>query len=87
MSTKLAKRLENMKLIDVMKHYGDVTTIHKEIGVTRQCISVWKVRGYIPLVSQYRIQELTNGKLVASLLDTKQAQGYKKGYQRKKDNT
>ena len=67
-----------MKLRDLIKFYGDFSDIHKNLGVTRQCVSFWKFRGYIPLAAQYKIENLTEGKLKASVKDGRPPGFYKR---------
>ena len=51
-----------MKFEDALKHYGSRNRIAKALGCTRQNITRWAFDG-IPLVQQYRLEELTGGKL------------------------
>ena len=50
-----------MNLQDALRHFGSRNKIAQALGVSRQSITRW--RDGIPLVQQYRIEELTKGKL------------------------
>jgi hypothetical protein len=50
-----------MKLQDAIGYFGSRNKIAKALGVTRQAITRW--RDGIPALQQYRIEEMTKGKL------------------------
>jgi len=51
-----------MKFTDALEFYGSRNKIAKAIGCTRQNITRWAYDG-IPLLQQYRLEEITGGKL------------------------
>ncbi|NNM62421.1 MAG: Cro/Cl family transcriptional regulator [Steroidobacteraceae bacterium] len=51
-----------MKFTDALEFYGSRNKIAKALGCTRQNITRWQYDG-IPLLQQYRLEEITRGKL------------------------
>lgn len=58
-----------MTLEEIKNYFGTFYRFRKNTGITYTSIYRWKNQGYINAQSQIRIQELTNGKLVARLED------------------
>ena len=52
-----------MKYRDVIRYYKTPANAAKCIGVTRQAVHNWKIRGRIPRLSQYDIEFYTSGAL------------------------
>lgn len=55
-----------MRIEDVYAFYDSSHDIQDALGITRQALSNWKKRGYIPWEKQLWLQDITNGKLQAS---------------------
>lgn len=55
----------NMKIDNVIKHFGSQAAAAAAIGVTQPTISNWKTRGRIPNLQQLRIEHISRGKLRA----------------------
>lgn len=51
-----------MDINQAIKYFGSGNKLAKALDITRQNITIWKQRG-IPLLHQYRLEELTGGKL------------------------
>lgn len=58
-----------MTLDEVIEHFGNLTRACDALGIAKQNTTKWKERDYIPLLQQYRIAELTDGKLMPDELD------------------
>lgn len=58
-----------MTLEDVIAYYKNGNRACKELGLTRQNVTTWKKKGYIPAGVQLKIQKMTNGALKASITD------------------
>ena len=56
---------------DVMKFFGSARNMNRVIGLSTSSMRNWKDRGYIPIETQLRIEELTGGKLRANLRHSK----------------
>lgn len=50
----------------VVKHFGSVSAASRSLGISRAAIANWKRRGFVPRLSQRRIQLETNGDLKAT---------------------
>lgn len=55
-----------MKPIEVKNHYKTAYKFYKATGMSPANIGNWMKWGYIPILSQYKIEENTHGKLKAS---------------------
>jgi DNA-binding transcriptional regulator YdaS (Cro superfamily) len=55
-----------MKIDNVIKHFGSQALAAKALGLTQPTISNWKARGKIPHLQQLRIEHATGGKLKAN---------------------
>ena len=60
-----------MKPEEVKKHYKTAYNFYKETGMSPANIGNWVRWGYIPIASQFKIEETTNGKLKANYGDSK----------------
>ncbi len=60
-----------MKLKEAVDYFGNMYRLAKECGISLSTPYSWRKRGYIPFESQYKIQEITNGKLRCNLKDCK----------------
>ena len=49
----------------VVEHFGSQANLARELGVTRQAITLWKVLGAIPPGNAVEIERITNGKFKA----------------------
>lgn len=56
-----------MTIEDVLRHYGTGYNMNKVIGLAASNVVRWKKFGYVPILTQIRIEQLSNGKLKASL--------------------
>lgn len=56
-----------MTIDEVYKYFGSGYQMKLKIGLTHANILRWRKRGYIPIETQLRIENLTNGDLKASL--------------------
>lgn len=63
-----------MKPEEVVKYYGTMYKFSKKTGMSATSIFNWKKKGYIPELSQYKLEFLTNGALKAdkALADKKE---------------
>lgn len=52
-----------MKPDEVLEYFGSGAAVCRELNLHRTTFHVWKVRGYIPRLQQYRLERLTDGKL------------------------
>lgn len=60
-----------MTLTDVEEHFGNLRQACLQLGIRPQNANQWRKRGWIPLLQQYRIAELTDGKLMPQEEDPK----------------
>lgn len=60
-----------MTLEEAILEIGSQRDLYKKLKIHRQSITQWKKQGFIPYKHQIKIQELTDGKLTATL-DTKE---------------
>lgn len=60
-----------MTLFEVQAYFGTYYQACKSLGIAPQNMTKWKLKGYIPLLQQYRIAELTDGKLMPDKVDPK----------------
>lgn len=58
-------------LLEVQAYFGTYYRACKSLGIAPQNMTKWKLKGYIPLLQQYRIAELTDGKLMPDKVDPK----------------
>lgn len=54
-----------MKPSDVRQYYGSSYNFRKQTKMSGTSLQNWVRWGFVPFVSQKKIEELTNGKLVA----------------------
>lgn len=54
-----------MKPHELIDHYGNAPRAAEQLGVTKQAVYKWRDQGFIPFNTQYRIQVITQRKLVA----------------------
>jgi hypothetical protein len=54
-----------MTLDEAIKHFGNGNRLCRALGLTRANITDWHNKGYIPLVSQLRMERITKGILKA----------------------
>ena len=54
-----------MTLEDIKTYFGPAYQLHKKTGMSRACYKNWQMKGYIPILTQMKIQELTGGELRA----------------------
>lgn len=60
-----------MTVKEVEKYFGTLYRVCKELGITPQNMTSWRKNGYIPMIQQYRIAELTEGELMPDEIDPK----------------
>ena len=60
-----------MTIVEVEKYFGTLYRACRELGISPQNMTKWKDKGYIPLLQQYRIAELTEGVLMPDEDDPK----------------
>lgn len=60
-----------MSLDEVIKYFGSLYKATEALNLAFQNVTRWKKQGYIPLLQQYRIAELTNGELMPDEVDPK----------------
>ncbi len=60
-----------MNLEEVEDYFGTFYRACKLLKIVPQNMTRWKQQGYIPLLQQYRIAELTEGKLMPDENDPK----------------
>jgi len=58
-----------MKPSDVKAIYKSYYRFHKETGMSWNSLRNWEKWGYIPIKSQYILQDKTEGKLIANWKD------------------
>jgi hypothetical protein len=60
-----------MTLEEAEKYFGSLHAATVKLGIAFQNMTRWRKQGYIPLLQQYRIAELTDGELMPDELDPK----------------
>jgi len=60
-----------MNIEDAIKYFGNLNKVCVKLGIVPQNMTKWKRQGYIPLLQQYRIAELTDGELMPDEVDPK----------------
>ncbi len=60
-----------MTIDEVIKYFGNNYRYHKRTGMSPNNIYNWKRLGYIPIDTQMKIEQLSNGELKADLSDAK----------------
>lgn len=63
-----------MTLDEVREYFGSDQKACQALNLNRQNFTLWRRRGYIPLVKQFEIEELTTGVLKASLKHIKKTE-------------
>ncbi len=58
-----------MTLDEVLKYYGGGYQFKKQTKMSYSNVYNWRDRGFIPLASQGKLEQLTNGALKASVED------------------
>lgn len=58
-----------MTIDDVKRFFGTGYKFQKYTGMSHDNYRNWEKRGYIPIETQLKLEELTNGSLKASLED------------------
>lgn len=56
-----------MTIEDVLSYYGTGYNMNKVTGLAASNVVRWKKFGYVPILTQMRIEKLTHGALKASL--------------------
>jgi hypothetical protein len=59
-----------MLLADVLKYFGNGYGFEKSTGLSHANINYWTKLGYIPIVSQMKIEKRTDGALKADMEHT-----------------
>lgn len=60
-----------MTIDEVKVHFGTLYAACKALNIVPQNMTKWKNQGYIPLLQQYRVAELTEGLLMPDEIDPK----------------
>lgn len=60
-----------MSIDEAVNYFGTLNRLLRILGLTSSNMTRWKRQGYIPLLQQYRIAELTDGQLMPDELDPK----------------
>jgi len=60
-----------MTIEQVALYFGTIYRACKALNIVPQNMTKWKNQGYIPLLQQYRIAELTEGELMPDEIDPK----------------
>jgi hypothetical protein len=60
-----------MSIDEAIKYFGNLNQVLRKLGLTPSNMTRWKRQGYIPLLQQYRIAELTDGALMPDEEDPK----------------
>jgi hypothetical protein len=58
-----------MTLEQIENFFGTSYNFHLATGWSHSCYRNWRLKGYVPIKSQMKLQNLTMGKLKASLED------------------
>jgi hypothetical protein len=58
-----------MKPTDVKEHFGTAYKFYKATGMSPANLGNWLKWGFVPIKSQYKIEDATNGKLKAEWRD------------------
>jgi hypothetical protein len=58
-----------MRLEDFRDLYGSYARTSRELGMGSSSYLMWQRQGYIPISTQIKIEQMTNGKLQANLGD------------------
>jgi hypothetical protein len=61
-----------MTITETAEYFGTLYRACKELKIVPQNMTRWKKQGYIPLIQQYRIAELTEGILMPDEIDPKE---------------
>ncbi len=59
-----------MTLDEVIAYFGSTVILNQVTGMSRNNIANWKRMGYVPILSQVKIERRTGGALKANLEDT-----------------
>lgn len=73
-----------MTLQEAEKYFGSLHAATVKLGIAFQNMTRWRKQGYIPLVQQYRIAELTDGELMPDEIDPKTINRKRKSNEGKK---
>lgn len=52
-----------MTITQLVKHYGSLYAVANVLGISRQVLTRWKKDNKVPILQQYRLEILTEGKL------------------------
>lgn len=58
-----------MTLDEVKEFFGSSYKFHLLTGWTHSCYNNWSKKGYIPIKSQFKLEQFTNGQLKARIED------------------
>jgi len=59
-----------MTLDEVREYYGNCHRFAKRTRMSSSSFLNWVKSGYVPIISQHKLEILTNGELIAKLRDT-----------------
>jgi len=60
-----------MTIDEVKNYFGTLSEACLRLDITRQNVTYWRKHGYIPLMQQFRIAEMTDGELMPDAVDPK----------------
>jgi len=68
-----------MKLEDLVTKYGTYANAFRTLGMGSSSYAAWRKSGFIPINTQMKIEQMTNGDLVADMshVEPYQSQGIK----------
>lgn len=55
-----------MTFAEVKEYFGNGYRFHKKTGMSQMTFKNWAIKGYVPLSSQFKLQQLTNKALTAT---------------------
>ena len=53
------------KFDDVVNYFGSQSEMSRQLGITRQAVTLWKTAGFIPAKNAIEIEKITFGKFKA----------------------
>ena len=60
-----------MTITEAIQYFGNKRELARICGFKMALPHLWKFRGFIPIAAQMQIEEITDGKLKARLVDGK----------------
>lgn len=63
-----------MTIDEVLKYFGNTYRMEKEYGIAHGNVRNWRKKGYVPIMTQMKLEELTKGVLKADLSHCKRVE-------------